>query len=98
MARQKNPERIARENMVTRSIRIYELSFRYVPKGGNTIERDVINMAGNEQTVLRNATAYARTKGTLIDEVKIQGYTERLYGMEIDNFISRAVVLEEIKG
>ena len=98
MARQKNPERIARENMVTRSIRISEISFRYVPKGGNAIERETINLAGNEQTVIRNATAYARKKGTLIDEVKIESFTERLYGMEIDNFISLAIVLEEIHG
>ena len=94
MARPKNPDRVAREEMVTRTIREFSFTFRFVPKGGNSIETQRISFYGNEQSATRKATAYARTLGTLIDEVKLIETKERLLGQTIEKFIENAIVLE----
>ena len=98
MAKPKNPERIAREDLVTRSISRFVFSFRYVPKGGDSIETGTCAFYGNEQSATRKATAYAREKGTLIDSVSLTEQTEKLYGMDIEKFISEASVLDENPG
>lgn len=95
MARLKNPERIAREDLVTRSISRFVFTFRYVPKGGNSIETGTCAFYGNEQSATRKATAYAREHGTLIDSVILSEKSERLYGMDIEKYISEAVILED---
>ena len=96
MARPKNPERVAREDLVTRNISRFAFTFRYVPKGGNAIETGTCTYYGNEQSATRKATAYARSKGTLIDDVKLAEKTEKLYGMEIEKYIENATVLDDV--
>lgn len=95
MARPKNPERIAREDLVTRTIVQFTFRFRYVPKGGNSIEEGTFKAYGNEQSATRKATAYARTHGTLIDSVELVSKRGDMIGQTIDKFIENGTVLEE---
>ena len=95
MARPKNPERIAREDLVTRTIVRFNFKFRYVPKGGNSIEEGTFTTYGNEQSATRKATAYARTQGTLIDSVELVSKRGDLIGQSIDEFIKGGKILEE---
>lgn len=95
MARPKNPERIAREDLVTRTIVRFNFKFRYVPKGGNSIEEGSFTAYGNEQSATRKATAYARTHGTLIDSVELVSKRGDLIGQSIDEFIKGGKILEE---
>lgn len=94
MARPKNPDRIPRENLITRTVQHVEVKFRYVPTGGNEILTDSIKVFGNVQTAQRKATSIAKERGTLLDSVEVVGSSEKLYGMSLEKFIENAVVLE----
>lgn len=95
MARPKNPDRIPRENLITRTVQLVEVKFRYVPTGGNEILTDSIKVFGNVQTAQRKATAIAKERGTLLDAVEVVGASEKLYGMSLEKFIENADVLED---
>lgn len=96
MARPKNPDRIAREDLVTRTIREFTFRFRYVPFKGNSIETETVSYYGNEQTATRKATAYARTKGTLLDGVELVGNREKLMAQTIETYIENAFILDDL--
>ena len=94
MARAKNPERIAREDMVTRTVTAFRFTFRFVPKGGNSIENGTCTFYGNEQSATRKATAHAKTLGTLLDGVVLETTKSALIAMNMDKFIENGKVLE----
>ena len=94
MARPKNPDRIARENLITRTITTCEVTFRYVPHGGNEILTETLRICGNETAAIRTATKTAKELGTLIGEVLVTDKSEKLYGLSLDEFVNVANVLE----
>ena len=95
MPRKRNPERIARENQITRGIACTKVEYSVVPRGGNAIETHSESIYGNTQYAIREAKAHAREIGTLISDVRIIETSAKLYTMKIEDYIAGATVLDE---
>lgn len=94
MPRKANPDRVARENMVTRTIRTTTVKIAYVPNGGKSVEAETVTAYGNEQYAVRTARKSIRAKGTIIGEPEIIESSDKLYAMDYADFIANAKVID----
>ena len=94
MPRKANPDRIARENLVTRTIKTTTVSVSYVPKGGKTVETETMTAYGNEQFAVRTVRKAVREKGTIVGDVEIIESSDKLYAQTYEEFIKNGRVID----
>lgn len=89
------PGRVARENLVTRSIITHTVEYRYVPHGGSEVKRDTTEVCGNAQHALRAVAQMVRIIGTLIETPTIIHSEKGLWGQTTEEFIKNGHRLDK---
>lgn len=93
--RPRKPGRVARENLVTRSIITHTIEYRYVPHGGSEVKRDTTEVCGNAQHALRTVAQMVRIVGTLIETPVIIKSEKGLWAQTTDEFIKNGHRLDK---
>lgn len=89
------PGRVARENLVTRSIITHTIQYSYVPHGGNAVRTDMTEVCGNAQHALRSVAKMVRAIGTLIETPIIIHSEKGLWGQTTEEFIKNGHRLDK---
>ena len=89
------PGRVARENLVTRSIITHTVEFRYVPQGGNEVVTGTTEVCGNAQHALRTVAQIVRALGTLIETPTIIQSEKGLWAQTTEEFIENGHRLDK---
>ena len=89
------PGRVARENLVTRSIIIHTVRYKYVPHGGSEVKTDTTEVCGNAQYALRTVAQMVHVVGTLIETPIIIQSEKGLWGQTTEEFIKNGHRLDK---
>lgn len=89
------PGRVARENLVTRSIITHTVEYRYVIRGGSEVKKGTTEVSGNAQHALRTVAQMVRGIGTLIETPVIIHSEKGLWGQTTEEFIKNGHRLDK---
>lgn len=95
MGRKPNPDRIARETLITRGITELKYRVAYVVKGDEQVKTEFITEFGNAQLAERKIKAHVKELNGVLVSVEKLTETCKLYGMKIPDYIAAAMVLDE---
>ena len=95
MGRKPNPDRIARETLITRGITEIEYRVIYVVKGEEQVKSEFFKEYGTAQLAERKIKAHVKELNGVLVSIEKLSETCKLYGMKIPDYIAAATVLDE---